>query len=162
MDHDAAGIEQGERLLAQQSLWWKCVCSAWVLLVAVGFVMFSVLGWAWGALLSRSRRMWLWTLMWGVLYGVAALAMELDGAFEDAGVIVFLVIWVGSIAHAASLSRGVLRARAVALARDRGWRDVPDGPPAQPSGPTMPTIPLPDGVRHLSDDLRDAGPSNPK
>lgn len=151
------GVVHGERLLAQRSLAWKLATSSWVLLVAAGFVMFSVLGWALGAALSRSRKMWLWTLLWGVLYAAAAVAMELEGAAEDLGVLFFILVWVTSIAHAAYLARGVLRTRAVALAGDRGWE--PAAAPTAP--PSMPTIPLPDGVPQLRDDLRDSGPLRP-
>ncbi|QFG68519.1 hypothetical protein [Ornithinimicrobium pratense] len=156
---DGTDIVHGERLLAQRSVGWKLVCSAWVLMVGVGFVFFSVLGWIWGAMLSRSRTMWHFTLMWGVLYGFAAYAMERLNDGTDLGVVIFLVIWMGSIAHAAYLSRGVLRARAVALAKDQGWRATaaqtaaPVPPP--PPQPQMPTIPLPDGVRSQREDLRD-------
>lgn len=159
---DGTDIVHGERLLAQRSLGWKLACSAWVLMVGVGFVMFSVLGWVLGAVLSRSKKMWLFTVMWGGLYAVAAFAMERWTDTSDLGFLVFIAIWIGSVAHAAYLARGVLRARAVAQARDRGWRATPDPissapqPPPAPPQPDMPTIPLPDGVSPRRRDLRDS------
>ncbi|MFK5583236.1 MULTISPECIES: hypothetical protein [unclassified Serinicoccus] len=160
MDQDVRGAEQGDRLLAQRSLFWKLACSVWVLLVAVGFVMFSVLGWALGAVLSRSKKMWWWTLVWGVLYVIAAVAMGFEGDASDADFIVFLTIWVGSTGHAAYLARGVLRTRAVALAKDQAWRTPTAGSPG-PGSASMPTIPLPDGVPRLRGDLRDSSPPPP-
>lgn len=158
---DGTDIVHGERLLAQRSLGWKLACSAWVLMVGVGFVMFSVLGWVLGAVLSRSKKMWLFTVMWGALYAVAAFAMERWTDTSDLGILIFIAIWIGSIGHAAYLSRGVLRARAVALATDQGWREAtgetssPQPPPAPPQ-PDLPTIPLPDGVSPRRRDLRDS------
>lgn len=155
---DGTDIVHGERLLAQRSLGWKLVCSSWLLMVAVGFVMFSVLGWALGAVLSRSRRMWIYTGAWFALYVLAMVAMELWNDTSDVGVVLFIAIWIGSIAHAAYLSRGVLRARAVALAKDHGWQATEVAAlPAQPAPPQpeMPTIPLPDGVSRQGRDLRD-------
>ncbi|WP_131104704.1 hypothetical protein [Ornithinimicrobium sufpigmenti] len=160
---DGTDIYFGERLLAQRSVLWKLLCSSWVLLVGVGFVLLSTLGWVLGAVLSRSKKMWVFTVMWGVLYGFATYAMEYLNDGTDLGVVIFLVIWVGSIAHAAYLSRSVLRARAVALSRDQGWRNAaaetaetsrPATPPAPPQ-PEMPTIPLPDGVSPQRRNLRD-------
>jgi hypothetical protein len=155
-DLDGTGIVEGERLLAQRPVGWKLACSLWVVVVGIGFVMFSVLGWALGAVLSRSRKMWVWTLVWAVLYGFAGFAMERMNEGSDVGVTIFIGIWVASIAHAAYLSRGVLRARAVALARDRDWRAAAVTPPAQqPPQPDLPTIPLPEGVSRQRGDLRD-------
>ena len=159
---DGSDIVHGERLLAQRPLGWKLACSVWVLVVGVGFVFFSVLGWALGAVVSRSRRMWSLTLMWFALYIVAIVAIESRSDDSDAGVVVFIAIWIGSVAHAAYLSRGVLRSRAVAQAKTAGWRESPDPtpsvphtPPAPPQ-PDMPTIPLPDGVSPQRRDLRDS------
>ena len=155
---DGTDIVHGERLLAQRSLGWKLACSLWVLVVGFGFVLLSVLGWAAGAVLSRSRKMWVWTGVWFALYLVAMAAME--QLPQNPGVLIFVIIWIGSVAHAAYLSRGVLRARAVALARDQGWRAIPEpaqtNRPPQPPQPDMPTIPLPDGVRRQRGDLRDS------
>lgn len=159
MDAYGAGSEHGDRLLAQRSLTWKLACSAWVLLVAVGFVMFSILGWAWGAVLSRSKRMWLWTLMWGVLYAVAVLAIDV-GDDGDIGVVLFIAVWMGSIGHAAYLGRGVLRTRAMALATDQGWRESTAGTTV-PTPTGMSTIPMPDGVARMPRDLRDSDPGVP-
>lgn len=159
---DSTDIVLGERLLAQRSLGWKLACSLWVLVVGVGFVFFSVLGWALGAVVSRSRRMWSLTLLWFALYIVAIVAIESRSDDSDAGVVVFIAIWMGSVAHAAYLSRGVLRSRTVAQARAAGWRgspepaaSVPQTPPAPPQ-PDLPTIPLPDGVSAQRRDLRDS------
>lgn len=159
---DGTDIAHGERLLAQRSTGWKLACSLWVVIVGLGFVIFSVLGWAVGAVLSRSKKMWALTLMWLVLYGFAIFAMERwNNDNTDAGVWVFIAIWISSVAHAAYLSRGVLRARAVAVARDRGWQvgpadaGQPEQPPAPPQ-PDMPTIPMPEGVSRQRGDLRDS------
>lgn len=159
---EGTDIVQGERLLAQRSFGWKLACSVWVLIVGVGFVFFSVLGWAIGAALSGSRRMWNFTGMWFALYIVAIVAIQNWSDDSDFGVVVFIAIWIGSVAHAAYLSRSVLRARAVAQARRSGWRATPDqtasGPemPPAPPQPDMPTIPLPDGVSPQRRDLRDS------
>jgi thiol:disulfide interchange protein len=163
---DGTDIAQGERLLAQRSGGWKLACSIWVLMVGVGFVFFSVLGWIVGSLLSRSRKMWIYTVVWGALFAFALLAMERwDDTDSDLGVVIFIAIWMGSVAHAAYLSRGVLRARAVAQAKDQGWQPsyeltssqaaTPATPPAPPQ-PDMPTIPLPDGVSPQQRGLRDS------
>lgn len=151
-------IEHGERLLAQRPLGWKLAISTWVLLVGVGFVFFSLLGWALGAVLSRSRRMWMWTLLWAVVYGVA-LFISLPDDRSDAELWVFIAAWIGSTAHAAALARGVLRSRAVALAKDAAWQP---GAPAQPAQPVMPTIPMPDGMPQHRGDVRDTAPPIPR
>lgn len=156
---DGTDIVQGERLLARRSLGWKLACSTWVLIVGLGFVFFSVLGWALGAVLSRTRTMWIYTGIWFALYLLALFAMEPWADDSDLGILIFIAIWIGSVAHAAYLSRGVLRARAVALAKDQGWRatqqQTPPAPQTPPQ-PEMPTIPLPDGVRSQRRDVRDS------
>lgn len=159
---DGTDIAHGERLLAQRSGVWKLAVSLWVVVVGAGFVFFSVFGWALGALIARSRRMWGLTGLWFALYVVAIVAIETWSDGTDLGVLVFIVIWISSVAHAAYLSRAVLRARAVASARAAGWRPperpatgTPQAPPAPPQ-PEMPTIPLPDGVAPQRRDLRDS------
>ena len=87
---DGTDLYFGERLLAQRSLGWKLACSVWVLIVGVGFVFFSVLGWAIGAALSGSRRMWNFTGMWFALYIVAIVAIKSRSDDSDAGVVVEL------------------------------------------------------------------------
>lgn len=150
-------IEHGERLLAQRPLGWKLAVSVWVLVVGLGFVFFSLLGWALGAALSRSRRMWIWTLVWGVIYALA-LFIALPDDRSDAQLWAFIVAWVAGTAHAAALARGVLRSRAVALAKDAGWQPVA---PAQPAQPFMPTIPMPDGVPQHRGNVQDSAPPIP-
>lgn len=162
---DPDDIVLGERLLAQRSLGWKLACSAWVLLVALGFGLLSVGGWAIGAALARSRRMWVVTGVWWTLYMLGVYAMENWTDGTDLGYVVFIAVWVGGVAHAAYLSRGVLRARAVAQARRAGTGLAPEphtsAPPsstphpAAPQQPDLPTIPLPDGVAPQRRDLRD-------
>src|SRR5699024_12089264 len=99
------------RVLAQRYVGWKLACSVWVLIVGVGFVFFSVLGWAIGAALSGSRRMWNFTGMWFALYIVAIVAIENWSDDSDLGVVVFIAIWIGSGGIASLLSRSALPSR---------------------------------------------------
>lgn len=163
MEGKNTDIIHGERLLAQRSLGWKLALSTWVLLVGAGFVFLSLLGWVIGAALSRSRRMWVWTAVWGVLYA-AALYTSFPDERRDDWIWFFIVVWVAGTAHAAALARGVLRSRAVALAWDAGWRPTATdahAQPPEPPQPAMPTIPMPDGVRQHHGEVSDTAPPPP-
>ncbi|MGO0578044.1 hypothetical protein [Ornithinimicrobium panacihumi] len=155
-------IEHGNRLLAQRPVWWKLLVSSWIVLVAAGFVMFSVLGWALGAVLARRKGMWLLTLGWGLAYAAAVIFFELTQDVTDLAILPFLIAWVGSVAHAIFMSRSVLRWRALALDKDSGWR-LPTGiPQAQPAQPFMPTIPMPDGIPQHRGAVQDSAPPIPR
>lgn len=151
---------EADRLLAQRSTGWKVGTSVWVALVGLGFVFFSVLGWITGAVLSRAKQMWAWTAMWMVLYAVA-IAVPTE---ESWGLAIFILVWLGSTAHAAYLARGVLRTRVLALARDASWRQpgTSVSPPTfSPHEPPMAQIPLP-GVRPQPHNTQDEAPPLPE
>ena len=152
-------IEHGNQLLAQRPLAWKLGVSLWIVVVAAGFVFFSVLGWALGALLSRRKGMWLLTLGWGIAYAAALVFFELTEDVTDLAILPFIIVWVGSVAHALYLSRSVLRWRALALAGDTGWQPTA---PVQPAQPFMPTIPMPDGMPQHRGDVQDSAPPIPR
>ena len=116
--------------------------------------MFSIVGWIIGAVLSRSQRMWAWTAMWGGLYVIAYLAMEASQDGLDYLFGLFMLIWLGSLGHAAYLARGVLRMRATKLAQADRWSATAT-PPVTPPRPDMPTIPLPENVPPQRGHLQD-------
>lgn len=158
--------EHGDRLLAQRPLWWKLLNSIWILVVPAGFVFFSVLGWALGAVLARKKDMWLLTLGWGVAYAAALTFFGLIKDRSDMSIVPFLIAWIGSTVHAVYLGREVLRWRAVALEKDAGWRSqgaLPHTPPPPPPPQGfMPTIPMPDGVPQHRGNVTDSAPPIPR
>lgn len=107
--------------LAQQKNIWKVATSLWILGVALGLGFFSFVGWIAAGFIAQSRRVWATVAAWGaatfVLWGVLMGSPANDPQatnpepWENLTIVIFLVVWLGGIAHGVAMVRPVMKDR---------------------------------------------------
>lgn len=113
---------------------WRLVRSLWVPLVMLGWGLFAAPGWLWGAAIARTRRLWVWAVVWSLaaVPGIVVdsfVARPGRGHHDLLGAWV-IAVWFASSAHAVMARDEVLRRAAAreddlaaAMTRDEGEDD---------------------------------------